>query len=251
MTRSGSTSESRTPGRVAHDQEGVVAPAGQADGDQLGHPGAGAAGEQQHVGLVLDLVLPGQRQRRAGVLVPDEPPGLGEQAGVGAVAAHDLDRQLGVRPRRVAGAAPVLLGGEAQAGRVDAEVAQRVGHLSGGRRRRRGAEAQVGDRGRAPREHEAGDHRAREALGEQRGGRQRAEPERRLEQAAGGAGQVRPRGPQPAAPAASSTTGKSGVWPWSARAASDNDSGTSTTAESRAPTAHATPAATSWVASRP
>lgn len=44
-------------GSVAHGQDGVVAPACQADGDQVGHPCAGLAGEQQHVGPVLDLVL--------------------------------------------------------------------------------------------------------------------------------------------------------------------------------------------------
>ena len=195
VTRSGSTSSRRRPRRVPHDEEGVVAPPRQAGGDQVGHPGAGAAGEQHDVGLVLDLVLAGERQRRFGVLVPDEPPELGEQAGVGRVPPHDLDRQLGLGPGRVVGAAPRLLRREPQTGRVDAEVTQRVGHLFRGRRGRRGAEAQMRDGRRAPGEDDAGDHGAREALG-QGGGRQRAEPERGLEQAAGRTGQVRPRGPQ-------------------------------------------------------
>ena len=53
-----------------------------------------------------------------------------------------------------------------------------------------------------------------------------------------------------AAPVVINTTGKSGVRPWSARAASTNASGTSTADDSAAPTSTATAAATAWVASR-
>ncbi len=50
MTRSGSTSDEPHARWVPHRQDGVVAPARQADRDDVGHPGTGPAGEQQHVG---------------------------------------------------------------------------------------------------------------------------------------------------------------------------------------------------------
>ena len=100
VTRSAPARRGWSPGGFRTTRRASSRQPASAGGDDLGHPGAGAAGEEQHVGLVLDLVLAGQRQRRPGVLVPDEPPELGEQAGVGAVPAHDLDRQLARRPRR-------------------------------------------------------------------------------------------------------------------------------------------------------
>ena len=56
------------------------------------------------------------------VLVPDEPPQLGEQAGVRAVAADDVDRTRRRGPGEEPRAAPALLRRPPQPGRVDAEV---------------------------------------------------------------------------------------------------------------------------------
>ncbi len=110
--------------RVLDDDEGVVAPPGKTGNHELRHLGPGSAGEEQHVGLVLHLRGSSPREARAGVLVPDGPPDLGEEAGVGAVAADDVDRELGLGPSGVGGAAPRLLGGEAQPARVDAEITE-------------------------------------------------------------------------------------------------------------------------------
>ncbi len=110
--------------RVAHDQQGVVTGAGDAHGDQLGDPGPAAGRQQQDQRLVLDLLAPPQADGRAGVLVPDGSPELGEQPGVGAVPADDLDGQAIVVVAQEAGVAPGLHRVQAQPVSRHAEVSQ-------------------------------------------------------------------------------------------------------------------------------
>ncbi len=76
-------------------QQGLVARRCRRGRDQhVRRPRPGVAGGQGQVGLVLDLLQPGQQQRGARVPVPEEPPDLGQQLGVGGVAAvhRHLDR---------------------------------------------------------------------------------------------------------------------------------------------------------------
>ena len=56
---------SRRPGGLRTATMASSRSAGEPGRHHVGHPGAGAVGEEQHVGLVLDLVLAGQRQGRA------------------------------------------------------------------------------------------------------------------------------------------------------------------------------------------
>ncbi len=56
--------------------------------DDAGDAHADAGGEELDVRLVLDLLAPGQQERSGCVLAGEEPPGPGDQLGVGLVAAE-------------------------------------------------------------------------------------------------------------------------------------------------------------------
>ena len=103
------------PRGVADDQQGVVPGPSDPDGDQARNPSPAALGQEQDQGLVLDLLAAAEGHRRAGVLVPDEAPDLGEQTGVGAVATDDLHGQRVVAVGHEGGVAPGLLGVQADA----------------------------------------------------------------------------------------------------------------------------------------
>ena len=179
--------------RVADHEQGVVAGPGDADREQVGDHGSAALGQEQDQGLVLDLLAPPEGHSRAGVLVPDGAPELGEQPGVGAVPTDHLDGQPLVGVADEGGVAPRLLRGQAEAVVGHAELAEGAGDLVEGRRPAGRAQGEVGDRRGAPGQDHAGQHRHRQALGQvDRGdGRQ---PEHDLDHATGGSGEVRPGG---------------------------------------------------------
>ena len=132
----------------AHDHERVAAP-GTPRGDEMGHVGAGALGEQRDEALVLDELDPAEADRPLDPAVPDEAPQVGQQLGVPRIAAVHLDdqRPLGVgaleqhdalrlhrRRREVVDADPEVGEGEpdprrgrAPARRTDGEVDDRRG----------------------------------------------------------------------------------------------------------------------------
>src|SRR5689334_9784375 len=66
----------------------------------LRHGGTGQARSHGHVGLMLDLLEPGDDQARPGVPVQQEPARLSEQPGIGRVPAvdHDTEATGPVRP---------------------------------------------------------------------------------------------------------------------------------------------------------
>ena len=76
----------------AHDHQ-RVAPPGTPRGDEMGHVGAGALGEQGDEGFVLDELHPAEADGPLGSPVPDEAPQVGQQLGVPRIAAVHLDDQ--------------------------------------------------------------------------------------------------------------------------------------------------------------
>ena len=82
---------------------------------------------------MLDLLEAGEKQRRPRVLVGHEAPHLGEQLGVGLVAAHDLHPQRadGVLGQEQGG--PLgLTRGQMDLGGRDSELSQRLTDLDRG-----------------------------------------------------------------------------------------------------------------------
>ena len=162
-----------------------------ADGD------SGAVGEEEQVRAVLELLATGQRERRAGVLVPERPPDLREQPGVGRVTADDLDRDRATvgSPRDEARFSPHLLRAEVEIGDRDAEREEVVGDLAQ-RWCRSGCADDEMQRGRdAPSERDARDdivHETHDA--EERA--ERADPQREEDEAPRRLQQVRRRDEQ-------------------------------------------------------
>ena len=86
--------------RRPDDECGIVARTTEAGHQHVRRRHPGALGQQGHVGLVLDLLDPRERQGGSRVPVEDEAAGLGEQLGVGGVTAVEGDRH-GSPPRSV------------------------------------------------------------------------------------------------------------------------------------------------------
>jgi hypothetical protein len=90
----------RRPGRRHPvDQQRVMGRSRRSRLDDLGHGDIGQPRSHGHVGLMLDLLEPGDRQARPGVPVQQEPARLGEQPGVGRVPAVDRDTEAPGRIR--------------------------------------------------------------------------------------------------------------------------------------------------------
>ncbi len=87
---------------------------------------------------MLELLAARQRECRTGVLVPDRPPDLGEQARVGRVASDHLDgdRTAVGRGRDEPGLTPLLVRVDREIGDRDAEREELVRNLRKGRRSR-------------------------------------------------------------------------------------------------------------------
>ena len=85
--------------------------AGRTGGQHHRHPGPGPIGHQGQVGLVLDLLAPGERQGRSRVTVEQEADRLGQQLGVRGVPPvdRDIDRGALDHPSEATDA-PLLLG---------------------------------------------------------------------------------------------------------------------------------------------
>ena len=89
----------RRPGRHPVDQQRVPGRSRRSRLDDLGHGDIRQARSHGDVGLVLDLLKPGDRQARPGVPVQQEPARLGEQPGIGRVPAVDRDTEATGRIR--------------------------------------------------------------------------------------------------------------------------------------------------------
>ena len=89
----------RRPGRHPVDQQRVAGRSRRSRLDDLGYGDIGQARSHGDVGLVLDLLEPGDRQARPGVPVQQEPARLGEQPGIGRVPAVDRDTEATGRIR--------------------------------------------------------------------------------------------------------------------------------------------------------
>ena len=120
----------RHPRRQPADQQRVLGRPGRPGLGDLRHGDAGLAGPQGEVGLVLDLLQPGEHQARTRVTVEHEPARLGEQLGVGRIPAVDQDGQA-ISPARSAylgglelGHPPDLPGRRVHVARADAEFLQ-------------------------------------------------------------------------------------------------------------------------------
>ena len=150
--RSGAKDESGSPGRRPGHEERVVGRSGRAGGQHRRHPGPGPVGHQGQIGLVLDLLAPGQGQGRAGVPVEEETDRLGQQLGVGCVTPvhRDVDRAAVDASRRIGPTPHSWFGRRHHVDRDDLEVAQQQLHLAGRREPEGRTEDQVDDGGHAP-----------------------------------------------------------------------------------------------------
>jgi hypothetical protein len=81
----------RGPGGQPESQERVAGWPGGAGLEDLRHGHARPGGPQGEVGLVLDLLQPGDGQLRPGIAVQHEPARLGQQPRIGRIPAVDLD----------------------------------------------------------------------------------------------------------------------------------------------------------------
>ena len=105
VMRPGSTAVSGAPCGSRSTSSAVASEPADARDHDFAHGHAGPLREQQQVGAVLQLLRTRERERRSGILVPEQAPHLGEQARVVRVAADHLDRDriaVGRRPRRTA-----------------------------------------------------------------------------------------------------------------------------------------------------
>ncbi len=116
-------------GRPLHEEGGVRSRL--PGDDDLGNTGAGPRGQQERVGLVLDVLETGEVQRRgARVLVEHVAPEVRHELRVGLVASEDADPQRsGVISRQHEGAVEGLHRRELDVGRVDPELAECGGDL--------------------------------------------------------------------------------------------------------------------------
>ncbi len=122
VTRDGSTMASRVPSAGRTTSSAAPGPAVPATID-LRHRHVGAVGEEQGVGLVLDVLQPREVQRRPAVLVEEEAPELGQELRVGLVATEHADAEWPVVVLRDhERAAPRLGVGELDVPRVDPEL---------------------------------------------------------------------------------------------------------------------------------
>ena len=146
IVRVGDVGERVAVGRSGDQQRGPGT--GNARGHDIRHVRAGLLRDDLAQCLVFDLLEPGERERRAGVLVEEESPELGDELRVGGVAPVHAEvqwRAVGsVREHdRVAAR---LLRREAHVRGRDAELVERARDLRRGRAAGRRAEA----RGAAP-----------------------------------------------------------------------------------------------------
>lgn len=143
----------------SRDQDGVVARSGRASGHHRRDPRPRPLGGQGQVGLMLDLLHPGQGQGRARVAVEDEPEDLGQELGVVGVAPVDRDVESSpVVASGEPGDPPLLTRRRGDAVRSDPELAQQHGHFLGRGQTERRPEDQVQGRRHPPAEGHAGQH---------------------------------------------------------------------------------------------
>ena len=116
--------------RAAGDERGAR-PGGAGD-DHRRHGDVGALGQEQRVGLRLDVLEPGGVQRGTAVLVRQRAPELRHELRVGLVATEDPHHQLAGRVAgRHRGPRARLLRQEVHVVGVHAELAERRRHLRG------------------------------------------------------------------------------------------------------------------------
>ena len=185
-------------GQAAHDQR-VLGRSRDLRLDQFGDVDARAARPQHEVSLMLDLLEPGERERRPGIPVEDEAARLGQQLGVGGIAAVDVDAQLTAgRPIRAGLGRPVLShppdlpGRQSQLAGADAQLPQQQPDLIDRRQAERRAEHEPDHRRRAPADGQAARDVDRQPVAAHRG-RERHQDDEGFDQPLHAPGQVRER----------------------------------------------------------
>ena len=120
----------------------------------------GAIGEEQGVGLVLDVLEPREVERRSAVFVEEEAPEFGEELRVGFVATEHAhaERALIVLGDHECAATWGLGACELDVASVDAELHERGADLRAGRPSTGRAEREVHRGGDAPAEHDGREH---------------------------------------------------------------------------------------------
>ena len=150
----------RPAGRRLGHQQGVAGGTADTRGDDPRSADAQMPGHQREVGLVLDLLEPGQLQGGPRVAIDEEPPDLGQPLGAGGVASVHRHVEVGpaLTSARVPGHPPHLIVDGSDVGHIHPEIGQRIADLERGGKAHGRTEDQIDACSHAPSQGEADDH---------------------------------------------------------------------------------------------